>query len=835
VFRPFHEEFAHYLRQLAKDQGVDETLADWCWEMHRAGAATAPTYALRHAADHLRTAGHRAALRSVLLDPDWMRAKLVRVGAAELCRDYTSEMEDPALCWLQFALLGAILAMREEPNWGQFEAQLLARLPGAGNSDLEALRTRLAHMLATAPLLPVAPTMTTTGRVTSLPKWAKNLALAPDGKSALCIESSEAGATCPVLLNLATGKVFERGGALQEHRDVEAAPPRVIRRPGRKKRYSTVGWQRTRQFPIAVSADQQRFAWEGRIWAFHSGEEIAPLQVDSLPPDVDCEFLWFSADGRSVLGVFGDFLTRVQSGSDGSEYIGLALSAERTLVRWDSQTGSRLWSGPMVALEGLIHAEIHGPHDRVVGMALTGEIELRNLESGTTLDRKALGLEPAEIREIEHFTASADGQFVVARLTGRRCVVRDFGAPDPLLRYDEPGGMASPWKFTGLGPQFIANGRERWDIPTVWDASNLGSLLTRPRHHDWVRGIAIDSGSRYAISVSPDKVVRIWDLATGNPIRQLRIDIHGPIGCVAVIGPTQQFISGGVLRVHDLTASRPAKRIRHEGWAEALAVTRDGRYAVFAGRHGAAMIDLRRNRLRELPDQRGYAVALTADCRFALIGGGELTPSDEEQPEAGVIHVWQLSSVRLVRERELRGHVGPVTGIAVGQAAEGLRAASCSSDRTIRIWDLETWKLLKVLQGHTGRIRAVAMTSDASLVVSAASDRTLRLWNVDAGQEMARFTGDTDFTSCAIAPNHRTLLAGDAFGQVHFFALRLPKELVGDVEPGEPNAKPGERAARLPKTPHGKTGRTTMKARPASMIRRVSTARKRPRPASRRR
>jgi hypothetical protein len=79
------------------------------------------------------------------------------------------------------------------------------------------------------------------------------------------------------------------------------------------------------------------------------------------------------------------------------------------------------------------------------------------------------------------------------------------------------------------------------------------------------------------------------------------------------------------------------------------------------------------------------------------------------------------------------------------------------------------------------------------------------------------------------------LLAGDAFGQVHFFALRLPKELVGDVEPGEPNAKPGERAARLPKTPHGKTGRTTMKARPASMIRRVSTARKRPRPASRRR
>jgi WD40 repeat protein len=83
------------------------------------------------------------------------------------------------------------------------------------------------------------------------------------------------------------------------------------------------------------------------------------------------------------------------------------------------------------------------------------------------------------------------------------------------------------------------------------------------------------------------------------------------------------------------------------------------------------------------------------------------------------------------------------------------------------IWDLESCRGLR-------RIRPVCRWSyDAVVMPNAvdavsASDRSLTVWRIRAGVAMAVFTADSDIRACAVTPDGKTIVAGDALGRVHF-------------------------------------------------------------------
>ena len=59
------------------------------------------------------------------------------------------------------------------------------------------------------------------------------------------------------------------------------------------------------------------------------------------------------------------------------------------------------------------------------------------------------------------------------------------------------------------------------------------------------------------------------------------------------------------------------------------------------------------------------------------------------------------------------------------------------SDQCVDIMDcnwLVVEQVLKVLEGHTGCVRAVATSADGSILVSGGDDDTVRVWNTETGE-----------------------------------------------------------------------------------------------------
>ena len=72
----------------------------------------------------------------------------------------------------------------------------------------------------------------------------------------------------------------------------------------------------------------------------------------------------------------------------------------------------------------------------------------------------------------------------------------------------------------------------------------------------------------------------------------------------------------------------------------------------------------------------------------------------------------------------LRGHTSWVECLAIA----GRKLYSGSEDRTIRIWDTDTYEHIATLRGHTNWVRCLAVVG--SKLYSGSYDRTIRVWSL---------------------------------------------------------------------------------------------------------
>jgi WD40 repeat protein len=198
----------------------------------------------------------------------------------------------------------------------------------------------------------------------------------------------------------------------------------------------------------------------------------------------------------------------------------------------------------------------------------------------------------------------------------------------------------------------------------------------------------------------------------------------------------------------------------HTSWINDVAVTPDGTRAISASSDRTFREwDLETGeqiRTLEGHTRPVNAVAVTSD------GARAISTSEDR-----TLKVWDLETGEQIRT--LEGHTDLTTSVAV--TSDGARVISASYDKTLKIWDLKTGEQIRILKGLTGRINAVAVTPDGTRVISASYDRTLKVWDLETGEVIGTFSGDGALMTCAISPDGKTIVAGEASGKVHFLRL----------------------------------------------------------------
>src|SRR5262249_22624671 len=73
----------------------------------------------------------------------------------------------------------------------------------------------------------------------------------------------------------------------------------------------------------------------------------------------------------------------------------------------------------------------------------------------------------------------------------------------------------------------------------------------------------------------------------------------------------------------------------------------------------------------------------------------------------------------------------------VSSGSEGQRIVTASYDKSARVWDAATGKLITVLEGHNRSVDSAAFSPDGQHILTTSDDNSARVWDAATGQQMA--------------------------------------------------------------------------------------------------
>ena len=101
---------------------------------------------------------------------------------------------------------------------------------------------------------------------------------------------------------------------------------------------------------------------------------------------------------------------------------------------------------------------------------------------------------------------------------------------------------------------------------------------------------------------------------------------------------------------------------------------------------------------------------------------------------------------------------------------------SASSDKTIKIWDVQTNECLSTFEGHTNFVRAVVLSSDEKYIVSGSNDQTIKIWDTKTGECLNSLEGHFDYVnSIAISTNGKYIVSGSGDKTIKIWDLKTGK------------------------------------------------------------
>jgi WD40 repeat protein len=304
-------------------------------------------------------------------------------------------------------------------------------------------------------------------------------------------------------------------------------------------------------------------------------------------------------------------------------------------------------------------------------------------------------------------------------------------------------------------------------IVKFWHLQTGECIQTLPNYSNKVWAVAFSPNGRVLATASEDRTVKLWEVATGECIQTLQEHTQ-QVWLVSFSSDGQTLVSAsddGTVRLWNASTGQCLRTFKtHSNWV--LSVAFDAKGEMIISGHQDGQIRLWNQATGVcLKTLQGHISPVSAVV--LLPPGTEPTRSDHLpiQPLATkeqncqllascsddrTIKIWDLKRGECVRT--LWGHQGWVQSITV--SPNGRMLASGSHDRTIKIWDWRSGECLQTLEGHIHRVKTVAFNPLGNILASGSDDHTIKLWEVQTGVCLRTLEGHLDWVlSVAFSPD----------------------------------------------------------------------------------
>ena len=287
----------------------------------------------------------------------------------------------------------------------------------------------------------------------------------------------------------------------------------------------------------------------------------------------------------------------------------------------------------------------------------------------------ARSLEFAKPPSLAAFTP--DGRSVVVGVEDGTIRVIEVATGRELRRFEGHGPGWIPVAVGGNSGLIVSGGPDK--TVRLWDLKAGREKAVLRGHTDNVHRVTASPNGRVVASTSWDKTVRIWDAATGRELRAItghRDFVNG----IAFSPDGRRLLTAGwdrCLRVHDVASGREQRQHQTDGDALGdAAFSRSGKEVIFGAKDGVVREwaydsdQPPRSIVTHVEAENGVTPLL--DPQLILVG------------DWNAATVWNLRSGHPVLR--LGQHANKITGLAV--SPDGKTAATCSMDRTLKLWSL---------------------------------------------------------------------------------------------------------------------------------------------------
>ena len=160
------------------------------------------------------------------------------------------------------------------------------------------------------------------------------------------------------------------------------------------------------------------------------------------------------------------------------------------------------------------------------------------------------------------------------------------------------------------------------------------------------------------------------------------------------------------------------------------------------------------------------SVAISSEHKI-IVGGGWKT-----------IRIWNLDTGKLIDT--INAHSHWVLSVAI--SSNGQYLVSSSIDKTVKLWSLKTKINLHTFTGHTSWVNVVKITPDNQTLISGSADKTIKVWNLEKKELVHTFNGHTGWiSSLAISSDSKFLVSGSTDKTIKVWNL-TQKQLLRTLE-----------------------------------------------------